>query len=168
MTKTDGNRLRKTKMVSPLLLDDEGDEYKPKRCFHATWWGHNPNEDIPGPEDITDAQLDKVVDIYSDKVYSQSGTTCHQASVSSEDHRSKNNTVQWITRDWGKGQATAAVKDKCTIVGNHYFGPIPGITVGMSWQYRTQVASTGCHRPPVAGIAGQSGVGCQSIILAGG
>ena len=72
------------------------------------------------------------------------------------------------TRDWGKGQATAAVKDKCTIVGNHYFGPIPGIDVGMLWQYRTQVASSGTHRPPVAGIAGQSAVGCQSIILAGG
>ena len=71
-------------------------------------------------------------------------------------------------RDWGRGMATAGVKDKCYIVGGHHFGPIPGIEVGMSWQYRVQVAGTGIHRPPVSGIAGQSSIGCQSIVLAGG
>ena len=71
-------------------------------------------------------------------------------------------------RDWGRGKATAGVKKKCVIVGDHYFGPIPGIEVGMSWQYRVQVCSTGVHRPPVAGISGQSKIGCQSIVLAGG
>ena len=71
-------------------------------------------------------------------------------------------------RDWGQGMATAGVKKVCTIVAPHHFGPIPGIDVGMSWQYRVQVSSTGAHRPPVAGISGQSKIGCQSIVLAGG
>ena len=71
-------------------------------------------------------------------------------------------------RDWGNGKATAGVDKKCTIVEPHHFGPIPGIDVGMSWQYRVQVAGTGVHRPPVAGISGQGKIGCQSIVLAGG
>ena len=71
-------------------------------------------------------------------------------------------------RDWGRGMATARVENKCYIVGGHHFGPIPGIEVGMSWQYRVQVSGAGIHRPPVAGIAGQPSFGCQSIVLAGG
>ena len=30
------------------------------------------------------------------------------------------------------------------------------------------MCGTGIHRPPVSGIAGQSQIGCQSIVLAGG
>ena len=71
-------------------------------------------------------------------------------------------------RDWGRGMATARVENKCSIVGGHHFGPIPGIEVGMSWQYRVQVSGAGVHRPHIAGIAGRSSIGCQSIVLAGG
>ena len=59
-----------------------------------------------------------------------------------------------VKRDWGSGNATAGRTKTCTIVGKDHFGPIPGIEVGMSWQYRIQVSEVGVHRPPVAGIAG--------------
>ena len=73
-----------------------------------------------------------------------------------------------IKRDWGRGYATAGRTKTCTKVDKNHFGPIPGIDVGMSWQYRIQASEAGVHLPPVAGIAGQSNNGCQSIVLAGG
>lgn len=73
-----------------------------------------------------------------------------------------------VKRDWGKGFATAGRTKTCTIVDKHHFGPIPGIEVGMSWQYRIQASEVGIHRPPVGGIAGSGESGCQSIVLAGG
>ncbi|XP_023332891.1 E3 ubiquitin-protein ligase UHRF1 isoform X4 [Eurytemora carolleeae] len=77
------------------------------------------------------------------------------------------------SRDWGRGLATEGRSKECTIVPKDHFGPIPGIEVGMCWQYRLQVSEEGIHRPPVAGIAGSAkGVmdkrGCQSIVLSGG
>jgi len=71
-------------------------------------------------------------------------------------------------RDWGKGMATAGRTRVCTKVSDKHFGPIPGIDVGMCWKYRMQLCEEGIHRPPVAGIAGQPTIGCQSIVLAGG
>ena len=74
-----------------------------------------------------------------------------------------------VKRDWGKGMATAGRTKICTIVPPTHFGPIPGIEVGMGWQYRMQCAEAGVHRPPVSGIAGsEKNGGCVSIVLAGG
>jgi len=80
---------------------------------------------------------------------------------------------QGSTRDWGRGQATEGRTKECNIVPKDHFGPIPGVEVGMCWQYRIQVSEEGIHRPHVAGIAGSAkGVmekrGCQSIVLSGG
>merc|ERR1712226_234016 len=62
--------------------------------------------------------------------------------------------MKMCKRDWGKGMATAGrTKTNTSIVKGH-FGPIPGIDVGMSWQYRIQVSEVGIHAPPVAGISG--------------
>ena len=36
-------------------------------------------------------------------------------------------------RDWGRSK-------ECTIVAKDHFRPIPGIEVGMCWQYRLQVS----------------------------
>ena len=75
---------------------------------------------------------------------------------------------QKVKRDWGKGMATAGRTKTCTKVSKHHFGPIPGIDVGVSWQFRIQASEAGVHLPPVAGIAAQSDKGCQSLVLAGG
>ena len=64
--------------------------------------------------------------------------------------------------------ATAGRTKMNTTVSKDHFGPIPGIEVGMSWQFRIQCSEVGVHRPPVAGIAGSAALGCQSIVLAGG
>ena len=73
-----------------------------------------------------------------------------------------------IKRDWGRGMATAGRSKTCTIVPKDHFGPVPGIEVGMGWEFRMQCSEAGIHRPPVSGIAGTGLVGCQSIVLAGG
>lgn len=58
-----------------------------------------------------------------------------------------------------------------------HFGPIPaefdperlrGILVGDAWADRLDCRQWGAHLPHVAGIAGQSGVGAQSVVLSGG
>ena len=77
-----------------------------------------------------------------------------------------------------------------------HFGPIPGIEVGQSWEYRIQLSENGVHAPPgeifvticngdindmslkhilifftffsVAGISGNKEKGCNSLVLAGG
>lgn len=64
--------------------------------------------------------------------------------------------------------ATAGRSKVCTKVPANYFGPIPGIEVGMCWKYRLQLSEEGLHRPPVAGIAGKPTEGAYSIVLAGG
>ena len=77
--------------------------------------------------------------------------------------------MKTVKRDWGKGMATAGRTKICTIVPPTHFGPIPGIEVGMGWQYRMQCAEAGVHRPPVSGIAGsEANGGCVSIVLGGG
>ncbi|KAK9844993.1 hypothetical protein WJX74_009361 [Apatococcus lobatus] len=62
-----------------------------------------------------------------------------------------------------------------TVPGDH-FGPIPpdadprglGIRVGEWWKDRLDCRQWGAHFPHVAGIAGQSCVGAQSVVLSGG
>ena len=71
-------------------------------------------------------------------------------------------------RDWGRGMATAGRTKTNTSIAKGHFGPIPGIDVGMSWQYRIQVSEVGVHAPPVAGISGTKEKGCNSLVLAGG
>merc|ERR1712223_2272443 len=75
---------------------------------------------------------------------------------------------QMCKRDWGRGMATAGRTKTNTSIAKHHFGPIPGIDVGMSWQYRIQVSEVGIHAPPVAGISGTKEKGCNSLVLAGG
>ncbi|KAK9800861.1 hypothetical protein WJX73_001980 [Symbiochloris irregularis] len=62
-----------------------------------------------------------------------------------------------------------------TVPGDH-FGPIPpeadprgtGVRVGEFWRDRLDCRQWGAHFPHVAGIAGQSGQGAQSVVLSGG
>ena len=75
---------------------------------------------------------------------------------------------QMCKRDWGRGMATAGRTKTNTSIAKGHFGPIPGIDVGMSWQYRIQVSEVGVHAPPVAGISGTKEKGCNSLVLAGG
>lgn len=43
-----------------------------------------------------------------------------------------------------------------------------GVLVGEWWKDRLDCRQWGAHFPHVAGIAGQSGVGAQSVVLSGG
>ncbi|KAG9148879.1 hypothetical protein Leryth_024640 [Lithospermum erythrorhizon] len=75
------------------------------------------------------------------------------------------------------GKANAKCGRIFVTVPDDHFGPIPaendpermqGVLVGESWPDRLTCAQWGVHRPPVAGIAGQSEYGAQSIALSGG
>ncbi|KAK9846356.1 hypothetical protein WJX81_002222 [Elliptochloris bilobata] len=74
------------------------------------------------------------------------------------------------------GRANAASgRIMVTVPGDH-FGPIPpeadprglGVRVGEHWKDRLDCRQWGAHFPHVAGIAGQSGQGAQSVVLSGG
>ena len=45
---------------------------------------------------------------------------------------------------------------------------VQGVRVGESWKDRLDCRQWGAHFPHVAGIAGQSNVGAQSVVLSGG
>ena len=45
---------------------------------------------------------------------------------------------------------------------------LQGVRVGESWKDRLDCRQWGAHFPHVAGIAGQSNVGAQSVVLSGG
>lgn len=45
---------------------------------------------------------------------------------------------------------------------------LQGVRVGEHWKDRLDCRQWGAHFPHVAGIAGQSGVGAQSVVLSGG
>lgn len=74
------------------------------------------------------------------------------------------------------GRANAASGRIMVQVPNDHFGPIPaeadprgtGVQVGEWWLDRLDCRQWGAHFPHVAGIAGQSGVGAQSVVLSGG
>lgn len=74
------------------------------------------------------------------------------------------------------GRANAASGRIMVNIPNDHFGPIPpeadprgtGVLVGEWWQDRLDCRQWGAHFPHVAGIAGQSGVGAQSVVLSGG
>lgn len=75
----------------------------------------------------------------------------------------------------GKANACSG-KIFVTIPGDH-FGPISaendpernlGVLVGETWEDRFECRQWGAHFPHVAGIAGQSDYGAQSVALSGG
>jgi len=74
------------------------------------------------------------------------------------------------------GRANAASGRIMVNIPNDHFGPIPpeadprgiGVQVGHWWRDRLDCRQWGAHFPHVAGIAGQSGVGAQSVVLSGG
>ncbi|EFN57966.1 hypothetical protein CHLNCDRAFT_20354 [Chlorella variabilis] len=74
------------------------------------------------------------------------------------------------------GRANAASGRIMVNIPNDHFGPIPpeadprgtGIKVGEYWKDRLDCRQWGAHFPHVAGIAGQSNVGAQSVVLSGG
>ena len=52
---------------------------------------------------------------------------------------------------WNPSKRTMATAGRTKINTNiekGHFGPIPGIEVGMSWQYRIQLSENGVHAPP--------------------
>ncbi|KAI3847611.1 hypothetical protein MKW92_039199 [Papaver armeniacum] len=75
------------------------------------------------------------------------------------------------------GKANACSGKIFVTVPNDHFGPIladndpernQGVLVGESWEDRLECRQWGAHFPHVAGIAGQSKHGSQSIVLSGG
>eukprot|EP00803_Ostreobium_quekettii_P001025 evm.model.scf_226EXC.6 EVM.evm.TU.scf_226EXC.6 scf_226EXC:43512-46011(-) len=74
------------------------------------------------------------------------------------------------------GRANAASGRIMVNVPNDHFGPIlpehdprgRGVLVGDWWKDRLDCRQWGAHLPHVAGIAGQSSVGAQSVVLSGG
>ncbi|KAL5711695.1 RING-type E3 ubiquitin transferase [Ranunculus cassubicifolius] len=75
------------------------------------------------------------------------------------------------------GKANACSGKIFVTVPPDHFGPIPaendperkqGVLVGESWEDRMECRQWGAHLPHVAGIAGQSEYGAQSVALSGG
>ena len=75
------------------------------------------------------------------------------------------------------GKANASSGRIFVTVPLDHFGPIPasadptrnrGVLVGDSWADRLECRQWGAHFPHVAGIAGQSSQGAQSVALSGG
>ncbi|WCJ42045.1 Zinc finger (C3HC4-type RING finger) family protein [Euphorbia peplus] len=75
------------------------------------------------------------------------------------------------------GKANACSGKIFVTIPPDHFGPIPaendpernqGVMVGESWEDRLECRQWGAHFPHVAGIAGQSGYGAQSVALSGG
>ena len=75
-----------------------------------------------------------------------------------------------------KGLSNACSGKMRVTSAQHHFGPIGpeydpergvGLCVGDTWSSRLHCRQWGAHMPHVAGIAGQSGAGAQSIILSG-
>ncbi|CAK9186891.1 unnamed protein product [Ilex paraguariensis] len=75
------------------------------------------------------------------------------------------------------GMANAASGRIFVTVPPDHFGPIlaendpdrkQGVLVGECWENRMECRQWGIHRPHVAGIAGQSEYGAQSVVLSGG
>ena len=51
---------------------------------------------------------------------------------------------------------------------NSLLWALQGVRVGEHWKDRLDCRQWGAHFPHVAGIAGQSGQGAQSVVLSGG
>ena len=75
------------------------------------------------------------------------------------------------------GMANASSGRIFVTVPQDHFGPIlaendperkQGVLVGECWELRMECRQWGIHYPPVAGIAGQSEYGAQSVVLSGG
>jgi hypothetical protein len=75
------------------------------------------------------------------------------------------------------GKANAASGRIFVTIPPDHFGPIPasadptrnkGVLVGETWADRLECRQWGAHFPHVAGIAGQSSQGAQSVALSGG
>ena len=75
------------------------------------------------------------------------------------------------------GKANASSGRIFVTIAPDHFGPIPasadptrgrGVLVGDMWADRLECRQWGAHFPHVAGIAGQSSQGAQSVALSGG
>lgn len=93
--------------------------------------------------------------------------------------RNENRPDKAFTTERAKlpGHANVASGKIYVTTPSDHFGPIPaendpvrnqGLLVGESWKYRIDCRQWGAHYPTVAGIAGQSKYGAQSVALAGG
>ena len=67
--------------------------------------------------------------------------------------------------DWGRGMACVG-RIHIASVNNCFFGPIPGVEVGVWFHFRVQASEAGLHTPLVAGICGKENVGASSIVVA--
>ncbi|KAF6177112.1 hypothetical protein GIB67_005100 [Kingdonia uniflora] len=85
----------------------------------------------------------------------------------------------WFTTARAKktGKANACSGKIFVTIPPDHFGPIPpendpyrsqGVLVGESWEDRMDCRQWGAHLPHIAGIAGQSNYGAQSVALSGG
>ena len=65
--------------------------------------------------------------------------------------KTKRVKVDGVFVPWTPGQRTMATAGRTKINTNiekGHFGPVPGIEVGQSWQYRIQLSENGVHGPP--------------------
>eukprot|EP00891_Asterochloris_glomerata_P000428 jgi/Astpho2/428/gw1.00011.32.1_t len=100
-------------------------------------------------------------------------TAAQQERIRDKDRPDEAFTTDRAVRN---GRANAASGRIMVTVPNDHFGPIPpsadprgtGVRVGEHWKDRLDCRQWGAHFPHVAGIAGQSGVGAQSVVLSGG
>ncbi len=74
--------------------------------------------------------------------------------------------VKAYTQPQGKvsKQLPASAAETVKDIGTY----LQGVRVGDSWKDRLDCRQWGAHFPHVAGIAGQSNVGAQSVVLSGG
>lgn len=95
-------------------------------------------------------------------------------SVQNQDRPDKAFTTERAQRTGNANASSGRIF--VTIPGDH-FGPIPaendpdrnqGVLVGECWKDRLECRQWGAHFPHVAGIAGQSNHGAQSVVLSGG
>ena len=68
--------------------DEEYEELPPKkRRSMPGRWMYDPNAEPMKAEDVTQDMLDNVADYVSQKVYGQTGTTCHQCRQKTLDQK---------------------------------------------------------------------------------
>ncbi|MCL7050076.1 hypothetical protein MKW94_015306 [Papaver nudicaule] len=119
-----------------------------------------------------------VVAIRLAKVAKKNGTRETTRTVSEYVHNQNRPDKAYTTERAKKsGKANASSGKIFVTIPNDYFGPVladndpvrnQGVLVGECWEDRFECRQWGVHFPLVAGIAGQSKHGSQSIVLSGG
>ncbi|XP_026440274.1 E3 ubiquitin-protein ligase ORTHRUS 2-like isoform X2 [Papaver somniferum] len=153
------------------------------KCFEKWAQGNKicPNRCRPLPQSmINNPRINSalVVAIRTTKVAQKKGLRKNAETVyESVNNQNKPDKAYITERAKRSGKANACSGKIFVTVPNDHFGPIlaendpernQGVLVGESWGDRFECRQWGAHFPHVAGIAGQSKHGSQSIVLSGG